>query len=318
MKKKLAVGIDVGGTNTKAALISQEGELWGWRVVPTPVGEERGVVLRLLEKIITSLKEEAKKGGELVGLGVGVPGLVESRRGEVCFAPNLGWRNFPLRAELARYFTGAIYVENDAQLAAEGEKWQGAAKEWEDFLLVTIGTGIGSGLLLGGKSYRGKRGTVNVELGHMLVLPEGPLCACGNKGCLETLVAAPAIVRRAKELVVAGEKTELSLLSEIRAEDVFKAAAQGDAGARKVVQKVAFYLGGALSNVALLLGLEGVVIGGGVSGAGETLLQPLRIEVADRLRPFGLTPPQIVPAALGNQAGVIGAAKFVFEQNLKP
>ncbi len=307
--------VDLGGTNIKAALFSVDGELLVKNSWPTEAEKGYQHVLENIVSIIRQLSDERQVSFEdIQGVGIGVPALMSERGRYVVMAPNLRWSNKELVKDLRALLTKPVYAHNDANLAALGEWWQGSGKGMENLLMVTIGTGIGSGLILDGKLYTGASG-MGVEIGHMVVdISETNLCSCGRRGCLETYTAAPAVIDEALRLLGKGEQSSLLSTSRITAKDIYQAASSKDPIAEKVVNRAAFYLGTALANVLNLLDLNAVIIGGGVSNAGDTLLNPLKEVIKEEVLFFDRRPTKIIRSLLGNEAGMYGAALWVLSE----
>ncbi|MDD2422472.1 MAG: ROK family protein, partial [Heliobacteriaceae bacterium] len=239
-----AVAVDLGGTGIKGALVNRQGQLLRYREVPTPAAGFDQVWPRIAG-LISELRDDGRElGGNLIaGVGVGVPGALQPDTPDVVsWAPNLKWRDVPLGRRLREQSGLPVYLENDADLAAVGEHWQGAGREFMSFAVVTVGTGVGCGLVLDGRLYRGAAGTAG-ELGHMILLADGPECSCGRQGCLETLVAAPAVIRLARERHAGPGPWPQE------ARDVFAAAGRGEPGARAIVREVAGCLGWGFANL---------------------------------------------------------------------
>lgn len=315
------IGIDLGGTNIKAALITDEGNIVAKKKIPTmsDLGNEE-VAKRISHLIIdlTELKEDGLK--QIIGVGIGVPGQPNREEGKVILAPNLSWHNVPL-TEMLKIPSLPVFLENDANLAALGEAWTGAGRDSQNLVMITIGTGIGAGIIINGDLYLGACGSAG-ELGHSIVDPNGPPCSCGRYGCLETFCSATAMVKNAKELLEKGKQSSLAENENLEARDIVEAARHGDSLALKVLETTANYLGIGLGNIINILNPDTIIIGGGVSEAGEILFNPLR----DTALKCSLEVPgcavNIVPARLGNDAGVIGAARLVKNKtdknNVKP
>ncbi|KKM12287.1 hypothetical protein SY88_03775 [Clostridiales bacterium PH28_bin88] len=305
----LAVGIDLGGTNIKAAVVNGNGYILASNQVATlSAGGPDAVVDRMTELVTRVWQQAGLTGMRPDRIGVGVPGTVDAHTGTVIFAPNLGWSHFPLGESLGRRLGSPVWLENDADAAALGEHWVGAGRGMRYLLVITVGTGIGSGLILNGKLFQGSTGR-GTEMGHFKVVEDGLPCGCGNKGCLETVSSASALVRMAREALTRGDKTTLSKNSDLDARDILAAARDGDGLARGILRKAAGYLGVALANMALALDLERVIIGGGVAAAGSLILEPVREQVTRLTRPY--SKPEVVLGVLGNAAGSIGAAARV-------
>ncbi|MFZ5753212.1 MAG: ROK family protein [Bacillota bacterium] len=311
--EKYTVGIDLGGTNITAALVNQAGEVKGCLKLATQAEMgPPGVTQRMIQMVCSLLTENNLTLGNLFGLGIGVPGLVNSREGTAIFLPNLpGWRNIPLVQWVRGELGVPVLIDNDVRMAAWGEKLQGAGRGWDDIVCITLGTGIGSGIFLQGKMFRGHSESAG-EIGHMTVEKDGLPCTCGNRGCLEMYASGRAIARRAKEAVKQNGFSPILELAEgdesmITARTVYDAARLGDSLAHGIIREAAAYLGIGLANVANILNPQGIIIGGGVAGMGEMLLTPVREVVKARAMPLNREV-EIVAAELGDGAGAIGAA----------
>lgn len=308
------VGIDIGGTNLVAGCVAADGSrLVGLRSEPTL--PERGaddVVARLLQlarQSMERLRSEAP-GATVIGVGAGAPGPLDTHRGIVLLTPNLGWVDFPLRDRIRDGLGLPAALDNDANCAVLGEHWRGAAQGTRNAIGVTIGTGIGGGLVLDGRLYHGSSDCAG-EIGHTTIEMNGRRCACGNYGCLEAYASGPAIARRALEAIERGAESTLAALppAQVTAQVVYESATAGDALAREVVQDTAHFLGGAVANLVNVFNPEVVVVCGGVTLAGDSLFVPLRREVARRAFKPAVDACRIVPGALTGSAGVFGAAR---------
>jgi glucokinase len=311
----LALCLDVGGTKIAGALIDKEGSFQFGVSTPTPVKSDRATVTAI-EKLIEDLLDKAKFIGDIRGIGVGIPGTVRYPEGFIVAAPNLPINNLPLKQLLAEKFKLLVRVDNDANLAALGEKYFGKARECNDFVLLTLGTGIGSGLFLNGRLYRGSVGT-GAELGHMVIKADGPLCSCGNKGCFEALASGTALERLARNLV---KRTKDSILlklakkesSKIEGSLIAKAARLGDRQALAAFAEISFWLGIGLANVANIFNPELILISGGLAEAADLLLmKAVKIMTETAIEPNGRIA-QVEVATLGQKAGLMGAATLVF------
>jgi glucokinase len=300
------LGIDIGGTNLKAAIVSREGGVAAFDVVPWSAGDPAEAV-----SAITAQRDRlvAEAGGApLEACGCGCAGLVDHESGTIHASPNLPtWHD----VQLARALEGALglrtVVENDANAAAYAEYTVGAARGAANAVMLTLGTGIGGGIVLGGRLYRGSRGGAG-EVGHMAVMLDGPRCPCGSVGCIERLVNAESIVRRARSLIESGRASTLRGIDPLSAKDVGDAARAGDSVAGEAVREAGRILGVGLANIVQLLDPDVIVLGGGVAEIGEPLLGPARDELADRIAPYHATVAKVVRAELGEVAGVVGAA----------
>jgi glucokinase len=301
------LGIDIGGTNVKAAIVPDDGTVAAFVVRPWSGGPPADVVAAARE-LADELAPDGPRG--IAACGAGCAGLVDGVRGVVYFSPNLpAWRD----VELARMLSGALgiptLIENDANAAAYGEHAAGAARGAANAAVLTLGTGVGGGLILGGKLHRGAHGFAG-EVGHATIDYDGVRCVCGGNGCLERLVNAEAIVARATELARGGHTRLADLLRArpLTAKDVGEAADLGDCAAVRTLEEIGRLLGVGLANLVQILDLEVIVIGGGVASAGERLLVPARIEMAARVQGPSWRLPRVTLAELGETAGVVGAA----------
>lgn len=310
--EQVCVGADIGGTSVKLGIFTLGGDLLKKWELPT---EPKNDTKALIEKIGKSIKEKLKEGGltltDCVGVGMGVPGPVLPN-GYIEVVVNIGWKEvFPARM-LSDFLDGMpVALGNDANVAALGEAWMGGAKNYQDVVMVTLGTGVGGGIIVDGKIVPGKHG-LGGEIGHMHVREsETEKCNCGGIGCLEQISSATGIVNEAKKLLEKKKATSrLALLDEITAKDVIDAAKAGDTIALEVVDTVSKYLGIALSHLALTVDPEIFVIGGGVSKAGEFLIDKIK-EKFIFYTPITKNKADIVLAQLGNDAGIYGAARLV-------
>ncbi|SDI32680.1 ROK family protein [Natribacillus halophilus] len=304
---KYIVGVDVGGTSTKFGVFTPEGEkLTHWKISTDTDDDARHFPARIASSIEKRLLDEGIAKEERLGVGVGVPGFIDETAGIVHNAVNIGWHDYPLQATLAEALDIPVFINNDANLAAAGEYWQGAGKKEASTLFITLGTGVGGGMIINGNLVTGPRGTAG-EIGHTLVVPHGRLCTCGREGCLEEYVAAKGL-RRSLHDHLRNDDGPSPLHENSEAIDIYKAAEAGDALATRIVDEAAYYLAYALANAATIVNPEKIVIGGGVSAAGQTLLQPvvahfkrLVLKEADRHLAFEF-------ARLGNDAGIYGGA----------
>jgi glucokinase len=310
----MVIGIDLGGTNIKAAAIAKTGEIIAKAEWSTE--SEKGVdhVVSRLEQISYHVAEAAGwKWAEVTGVGLGLPGFLDFSTGVVEQAVNLGWRNIPIISLLSEKMGVPVYFDNDANAAALGEAWVGSGQGFKDVILVTIGTGIGGGIIINGEIQRGTNGMAG-EIGHIaMAWRAGRLCNCGKVGCLETISSATAILRSAKEVVANVSGTRLSQfpLDLLTTRDVIDIARSGDEVAAAIVREAMETLGIALSHLGNSLNPQRIVIGGGVSKAGDILFDSIKNGFKKGALQRVIEACEIVPASLGNDAGVIGAAKLV-------
>jgi glucokinase len=316
------VGVDLGGTNIVTGVVAEDGSaIHGVRSVAT--GAEEGpdaVVGRIITTARASIAESqaAIPGIELIGAGVGSPGPLDRRLGLVLLTPNLGWVNMPLRQRLQDGLGLRTALDNDANCAILGEWWQGAARGTRVTVGLTIGTGIGGGIIIGGRLFHGATDIAG-EIGHMTIDAHGRRCKCGNYGCIEAYASGPNIALRAREAIQSGGQSALPSyvrgdLSQVTAQTVYEAAHAGDELALEVVRDTAKYLGAAVASLINIFNPEAIVIVGGVTRAGESLFEPLRREVARRAFKPAVQVCRIVPGSLTGVAGVYGAARAFIEQ----
>jgi glucokinase len=312
------IGIDLGGTTVKGALVTGSGEI----IHEMRVETEQRSSDRLLEQIvetIRTLRGDDRAGGRAAAVGIGIPGLVNRKSKRIEVMPNLPpLSDIDITAELSRQSGLPVAIDNDANAAAYAELQAGAALGRRDVFFVTLGTGIGSGLIIDGKIYRGATGFAG-EFGHMTIDPEGIECACGNIGCLETIASGPNIVRRTRERLYRDRTSSLSRLAiprdrELTAEDIAHAASEGDEMSQVMMERTGMFLGIAIAAVVNLLNVEMVVMGGGVMEAGDLILKPTIKETRRRAFPPSFNSCEIVIAKLGPSAGVIGAALLARDQ----
>ncbi|GIP48952.1 Glucokinase [compost metagenome] len=310
MSEKIYIGVDLGGTAVKVGICNEEGQLLHTYEGPTEVDKGADTIVANIEKYVRRVVEESPFAWEQVaGVGAGVAGFTNVREGIIILAPNVGLKDFPIREILEQRLGKPIKIDNDANVAALGEAWGGAGKGIENCVCYTLGTGVGGGIIMNGKIYQGFSGMAG-ELGHMSVVPdlEAIGCGCGQMGCLETVSSATGIIRMAKDAVARGDRTSLSHVENIMAKDVFDAAKAGDEAAIRIVNRAAYYLGKSMAAVAVVLNPELFIVGGGVSKAGDILFNEVR-SVFAKLTPEPVQRGmQIVPATLGNDAGMVGAA----------
>jgi glucokinase len=313
---RLVVGVDLGGTSIVVGTVPEDGSaLYGFDSQPTPAQAGADAVadrmIEMIRRSIDATRRELGAGIEVAGIGVGAPGPLDTARGIVIVAPNLGWRDMPLRDRIGAGLGLTATLENDANCATLGEWWRGAAQGTRFVIGVTIGTGIGGGIVLDGKVYHGAS-DVAAEFGHTTIDLNGRRCKCGNYGCLEAYSSGPAIAARAVEEVQAGTPSSIPRyvagdLTQVTAQTVYQAANDGDDLALEVVRDTARFLGAGIANLVNILNPEVVVITGGVTQAGDRLFAPLRIEVKRRAFKPAVEACRIVPGALPGTAGVYGA-----------
>src|SRR5687767_549907 len=316
-RQRYIIGVDLGGTNIVAGAMPEDGSREiALRSEPTRADQGADAVVdriaRMIHTVIAeTIAETGAKRDDFAGVGIGSPGPLDRERGIVIVTPNLGWRNFPLRDEVVNRVGLPATLDNDANCATLGEWWCGAAKGARHVIGMTIGTGIGGGLILDGRLFHGASDVAG-EIGHTTIDSTGRRCKCGNYGCLEAYASGPAIAERAREALNGLEGSMLSQmvqgqLDKITAQTVYDAAKRDDEVARDVVRDTARFLGAGIANLLNIFNPEVVVIAGGVTQAGEALFEPLLAEVRRRAFKPAVDACHIVPGALPGSAGVVGA-----------
>lgn len=322
---KIAIGIDIGGTNTKNVLVSETGEALLSVQNPTPCvtgGVSAGIDELLVQQLRDFLNAEATQsvlsehpGAEIIGIGVGVAGLIDRDEGTIIKSPNIASADgLPIKKLFERAFSLPVAVENDANAYAFGEKWVGVGKEINSFVILTLGTGLG-----GGHIYKGELYEAPFEIGHVIIEPNGRFCPCGSSGCLESYASGRAIVDRAITSIQNGVKSSLSDCCEgnyykITPELVFQKALDGDNLSREIFRELGHYLGLGIANLINLLRADAIIIGGGLIGAWELFIEELTKEASRRgFKPYS-SQLRILRSALAKDAGSIGAAGLLFKK----
>ena len=307
------IGIDLGGTNNKAGLVDEEGRIIATHSVPTLPDRPYQEIVRDMAACIKYVLNDAGVGEEeIVSIGIGIPGVAEQKEGKVIFCTNLGWRDIPLRSELQKYYNKPVFIDNDATVAGFAESVAGISKGCESSVFLTLGTGVGAGIVLNGRPWSGAHG-VGTEVGHMTLVPDGVPCTCGNNGCVERYTSATAIIRTAKQYCLGYPDCAILRLAggdaeKITAKTVFDAAKEGDRIALSILDSYSNYMAMLINNITAFLDPDMVVIGGGVSAAGDILLNAIREKLPRYLMYKNMPSPEVKLAVLGNDAGIIGAA----------
>jgi len=319
VSEPVVVGIDLGGTNVRLALVSPQGNILSRREWATATMPDQAALVAALAADLTRADEAARESGwEIKGAGIGVPGRVLPREGRVVFSPNVAALNdCRLVDHLSLAVDWPLFLENDANLFALGEHWLGAGAGHEHMLGITLGTGVGGGLILNGRLWSSAEGTSG-EIGHMTVDPEGQKCHCGSRGCLETMASAFWTVAWVKEQLAQGASSWLRELYEadpdaIEGQTLVLGALQSDPLVRRAFDRVGRSLGQAIAGVVHLLGLTRVVIGGRFARAWEVFQAPLQSELHRRLTLFPPDLLSVCPAELGDDAGLVGAARLAWQ-----
>lgn len=311
VEQAYTIGFDVGGTSLKAALV-QNGKILHRVNAPTPADAEPEVGIQSMVQLIEELRAEAE-GSPIVGVGMGVAGLIDSPRGVVITSPNLPrWQAVDLASQVHAKTQIPVFIDNDVRAMALGELAYGAGQGAQNMLCLTVGTGVGSAIIIQGDIYRGSSLTAG-ELGHMMVVHQGGrTCGCGNRGCLETVAGTEGILTLAQQYLKRGLAPVLQRLlaqgQPLTPQLIYEAAIQNDAGAIAVFTEVGQWLGQTLAGVVNLLNPERIVIGGGIAQAGDFILAPLRIAIDLHAFERPAQGVEVLPAVLGAEAGMIGAA----------
>jgi glucokinase len=332
-----SIGVDLGGTNLRVAAISTEGQILEKVTIDAKVALGPDHVITEMCKAIRRVCDQFRGGGSLLGAGFGIPGIIDLEAGVVRKSANLpGWEDYPVRAEIERRLGTRIFLENDAKVAALGEKWLGAGRDVNNMAMITLGTGIGGCIVLDGKIFHGMNGMAG-EFGHVTVEPNGVPCGCGNHGCAERYASATAIVRMAREAIQSGSAPLLAKAlgsdAEFSSHVIYDLAMQGDEAAQAIFRRFGRALGMMLADIVNILNLEMYVIGGGVSSAWDAFALPMFEELRERSLIYAATAPEdswgkkqgassevvtstrrktiITRAVLGSDAGLYGAARIL-------
>jgi len=335
-----SIGVDLGGTNLRIAAVSGEGQMLEKVTLGSKSAPSRDQIIDQMCEAIQRLSGKYMGAGKFLGAGIGIPGIVDLQTGMLRKSANLpGWEEFPVRAEIERRLGARVVLENDANVAALGEQWLGAARGVPNMAVVTLGTGIGGGIVLGGKIWHGMNGMAG-EFGHVTIEPEGYPCGCGSHGCAEQYASASAIIRMAREAIASGEAPALaqaaSADAEFGAQSIYNLAIQGDEPARRIFRTFGRYLGIMLAGAINVLNLDMFVLGGGVSSAWDAYAPSMFEELRERSLVYAATAPVdplrgeslrreegasarteghserktiITRALLGSDAGLYGAAR---------
>ncbi len=314
---RAVIGVDLGGTNLRTALVSPAGHILEKNKEATDAGRGYRSVIEKLVGNIRQRQETAKQGGHVVvAVGVGAPGVIHAERGVVVKSPNFpDWNNLPLKQELEAAAGVPVFIENDANVAALGEQWLGAAHGINSVIFLTLGTGVGGGIVLNGRIWQGADGMAG-EVGHMTIIPDGRKCGCGNTGCLEMYASSRGIVMSYQEGLTGrpGPRHAQSVTSA----EIYEAAHGGDPLALKVMEEMGRYLGIGIANLINIFNPEMVVIGGGVKDAWTLFINATRAEIRKRAFEYPAERTRIVPSMLGDDAGMVGAAAVAFQKIVIP
>jgi glucokinase len=308
--ERVVVGVDLGGTNLRTALLSTDGEVLDKRSEATQGSEGwKSVVARLIKCIALQREIAIDRGLRVAAVGVGAPGIIQMETGIVVKSPNFpDWNNLPLKEELERALMIPVVIENDANAAALGEQWRGAGRGISSMILLTLGTGVGGGIVLNNRIWQGADGMAG-EIGHMTLVPEGRQCGCGNRGCLEMYASARGIVQSYQEQCpVAG--TDASIVT---AAQVYQAAREGDPVARHAMNHMGHMLGIGIANLINIFNPQMIVLGGRVKDAWDLFIGATHEEIMRRAFQVPAERTHIVPSVLGDDAGMVGAAAVALQ-----
>lgn len=307
-----AIGIDIGGTKIAGALVDEAGQIIRDARVATPAGDSSAIV-----DAVVGLVEELSSGEMVIGVGVAAAGFIDAEQANIVYAPNLSWRNEPFKAKLEARLSIPVIIENDANAAGWAEFRYGAGRGSKHMTMLTIGTGVGGAVIADSQMLRGGFGIAG-ELGHIRVVPNGRLCGCGAHGCIEQYGSGTALLRAARELADSDEPNGARLrelrhsAGELTGDQVYLAILEHDAGALAILSELGSWLGQTIASLSAVLDPEIVVIGGGVSAAGDLLLEPIRQAYLENMPGRGFRPElKLKVAEFVNDAGVVGAADLV-------
>jgi len=319
--EQFVVGVDLGGTKILTALAGSDGQIIAEQKIPTESAKgQEHVITRIVHTVEHVLQAAGVEREQVRALALGAPGPVDTANGVIRFAPNLMWHDVPICRMLEQHLSLPVFLDNDANLATLGEHVYGAGQGVNHMIYMTVSTGIGGGLILDGKLYRGASGVAG-EIGHMVVMPGGPLCRCGKRGCMEAVASGTAIAREARELAARGQGENIlaiagGVIAAITAETVANAAEAGDLTALDIIKHAARYLGIGLANIITLLNPSRIVLGGGVINIGEPLLNAVKQEVQVHVMEDAGAAARIVRAKLGGHSGVMGAVALALQASI--
>jgi glucokinase len=329
-----SIGVDLGGTNLRIAAVSQQGQLLEKITLGIKVAMGRDHVIGEMCDAIERLSDRYRGSGRFIGAGIGVPGIIDLKTGMMRKSANLpGWSEYPVQQVIERRLGARVFLENDANAAALGEKWLGAGRDVDNMVMITLGTGIGGGIILNGKIFHGMNG-MSGEFGHITIEPDGVPCGCGNHGCAERYASATAIVRMAREAMESGEAPALAKAAsadpEFSAKSIYNLALEGDQAAQRIFRRFGQALGILLASLVNTLNLEMYVLGGGVVSAWDAFAPVMFEEMRERSLVYAATAPVdplakkegasaqianyaerktiVTRALLGSDAGLFGAA----------
>lgn len=305
------IGVDIGGTAVKIGFINTDGDILHKWEIPTNKEKQGEYVVDDIWDSIRSHLDKLQNKGRVLGIGAGAPGFVNKTTGVVYQAVNIGWQDFELQRQLQERSNLPVFIENDANMVALGENWRGSGNNANDLIAITLGTGVGSGIIANGEILSGINGTAG-EIGHTIADRDGYPCNCGRRGCLDTIASATGIVHQAMDKVNENPDSELADFyhqnGALTAKDIFKLAEKGNKTCKNIIDRITDILGLVIANAAAVINPSKVIIGGGVSNAGDALLRPVTANFEKYSLPRISNECDVRIAQLGNDAGIIGAA----------
>ncbi|WP_077601318.1 ROK family glucokinase [Oceanobacillus sojae] len=314
---ELLAGVDIGGTSVKIGFITKKGIIQEKWEIPTDLTNDGvNIISDIWKSIESKLQALSLDHSSIKGIGVGAPGFVDAHAGIITEAVNIGWKDMHLAEELEKLAGVPVYAENDANIAVLGENWVGAGNQSRNLIAITLGTGVGGGIIANGSILNGVNGMAG-EIGHIEVMENGYPCNCGKKGCLETIASATGIVRQAMEKIHTNPESLLAKLfkaeGHVSAQNVFELAKQGDQASKEIIEYTTDVLGKAMANMSMIINPSNILIGGGVSNAGDYLIDALTKAFRKHALPKVSEVCTIKTCQLGNDAGIIGGAYLVYE-----
>ena len=320
MANEMVIGVDLGGTHMRTALVDSRGTILRRRKTATDISSGvQQTAQRLIAECRVQTDAARELGGRVVGIGLGVAGKVDHQRGWVIFSPNLpAMRDYPLGPEIANSLGVAVLIENDANVFGIGESWVGAGRGISNWVGLTLGTGVGGCLILGGSLWNGDCLGFAAEIGHLIIHPEGPPCACGLNGCLEAHASGSALLRFVAEAAATGELSSGALYElwhdgKLDAHAIYQCSVAGEAVAQKAFGRMGWALGLGLANLFTVLGIRTAILGGGVSAAWGQFIEPLKESLADHSSMLVVADAVIRKSALGDDAALLGAARLALQ-----
>lgn len=311
----IAIGIDIGGTSIKGGSVTTDGKVLKTFSMPVVKGENQNVTIDKLINVIRDFISENHYDGQILGIGLGIPGMIDSPKGLVFASSNLKWENLPIVNKLENALHLPIKITNDANAAALGEATFGAGSKYNSSIMITLGTGVGGGVIIDHKLFEGNEGK-GTELGHMVIVPKGLPCGCGRKGCLEQYASATALIRETKAKMLEHKDSKMwslvNNIDEVNGKTAFDAEKLGDVFAKEVIDNYIFYLGEGLLNFCNIFRPNCIILSGGIAKQGENLNSRLRAYMSDQHYGYTNSPVvDLVTAQLGYDAGIIGAASLI-------